>query len=241
MDAVVTTNGTSTAEQASQTGRTVITAREAAAEQRATRWFRLMVGHSVMLCLALGVIIYLASLPRLIPHVVEISPEGSTLYVGPPKAVTLTDLQIATQLWEGWIWQSRRRGDDATLMGEMRSKAELMTVGEALRQLQTYHADTNPLLHPELQQNPIRTQLSDFGAFKRGATEWDVEWREVCTPKYGTAKKAMRVSGRFTLERRLRPGPFGLMQMNTWDVQRSPLGLYVVAYSVDETWEDGQR
>jgi len=108
-----------TAAQKTALGQTVITAREQAAEQRATRWFWVVCGLGGLLAFMVGLLGYQASIPRLIPVVVELDPQGRTLYVGPPQSFTPTDVQVAGQLLD-WITNSRRRSDDLVLMGEMR-------------------------------------------------------------------------------------------------------------------------
>jgi type IV secretory pathway TrbF-like protein len=221
----------------SELGQKEMSLREWRAERRLVLVSRVMLGMAVSILLLIGGLVYAVSLPREIVHIVEVNPEGRVLWVGKPGSKELKDVWIAHQLLETWIFNSRRRGDDPTLMGEMRKKAELMTTGEALRQLKLYHDGTNPLKVPELKQNPMRTELHDFEVDQLTPTEWEIRWREKWTPTVGRQARWKRVRGRFTVAQMLQPSPFGMVQLKGYDANRSPLGVYVTAYTINDPWE----
>lgn len=219
----------------------------AAREQHAWTWARrlmlMLVG--VTACLLASVVgnIYQAGQPRLVPHVVVVDPGERVLYTS--RHVSMSPEAVeASAFLKKWLWLSRRRGDDATLMGEMRQEAELLSLGKAHRQLQAYHAATSPSCQeatPECRErknNPVRTRLERLSIDQLSEKVWRATWYEVWTPTYGSQPRTLRVTGEFTIERRLQPGPFGRVVMTLTAANRSPLALFVTDYWMTEEWED---
>lgn len=168
------------------------------------------------------------------PPPLVIDPGGMVLYSGPPGSYAEETLWTMTEL-QRLIALVRERRGDAVHMAERHHDASKFFDGPAVTQFKAYLAAIKA--DPQHSSNPPRVQVGHFAWEPPAGHDYAVKWVERWTPTFGTEAQTLRVSGRFTVERRQRMGPFGQRMHTVGDMNGNPHGIYVTSFSWMEEWD----
>ena len=180
------------------------------------------------------VIAHVATQSQIVPHIVEVDPQGHVLYRGPVGSYEIKDVWVDVQLRE-WIDWVRRRSDDAVLDRRDRERALNMTIGDAHKKLDDYLGRVVKVEQTDGVRNRLRVMVHIRSVVRQSAEHIRMTWQEEWTPLVGTQRTVITLDGTFLIEHRLKkPGLLGQFKIQAKDMERSPLGVFVKFFDWDE-------
>ena len=171
------------------------------------------------------------------PDPIIVDPGGMVLFQGPPESYAQQALWEMTEAQRIMKLVRERRGDPVH-MAERWEEAKLFFDGAGLTQLLGYFDAVKK--DPQQSTNPMRVQIGAFKWQPPEGKDFAVTWEERWTPTFGTAGRTLKVSTRFTIERRQRTNPFGSAILSAGDMNGNPHGIYITSFSWMEDWDAPQ-
>jgi len=176
-------------------------------------------------CLA-AIDVYLAQLPKRVPYVIEVTPDGEARYY-----------QDAVKLLEDWTPnESTQRYFMAHYIQDLRSVSSdnyenkrkvqsvyFRTIGQAAGDVDQFYRENDPTKRSGTETVKVPTE--EVSVVRYSDTQWKVTWRETVIDRMGVVKQDTQYEALLTTaiyrpdtERRLR---------------ENPIGLYVTALDID--------
>lgn len=122
-----------------------------------------------------------AASSRVVPYLVEVSPQGTTTYAGPVEAVDTPEERLIIQQLRAFVWTLRIVIDDPIAQQEMVARAYALADGPVRRQLDRHfsQAEHDPrLIAPKASRAAEQITILRL---PRTTDTYQVQWTEVTT------------------------------------------------------------
>lgn len=134
-------------------------------------------------------LVIVASYPKSVPYVVELTPEGESRYV--PDAIAVMDGWKPKESTERYflsdfVTRLRTVSSDREVTRQNLLKVYSVITDGADRQVKEYIRETDPLSRGETET----VQVTVFSISRISASTWQVDWRETTWTNHGTTLKS---------------------------------------------------
>lgn len=181
----------------------------------------------VAVCLSLvGACMYLGSLPKTVPYVIEVYSDGSARY--DESAVRLMENWTPTESQKrnvvmNYVRNMRTVSYDNYVNKENAENVYAMSTDEAALLVDTWYTDNNPITRSA--NSRVNIPIDEMTVLKYSDTQYKVTWRETETSRAGQILSDGQYEGLFTL--------MFYENLDSKQRVRNPLGIFITTYDLD--------